>query len=199
MDAEKRIAGNYEITQSMLIGDKEVVFGVDDNNPEHPYFCAFYESNAIIGQYTDCMVGNDYAELVMLYAKRIEQQCEKLKEAENAVTVPRETITADMCTPLNYKESIHDRVVVIRSDVLRPEYQTADNQLVYVIGGFGAEGSSRGDAVFIINLYSGKESRINRSDILGEMNNLPDWAVERQNAIRTERMKEMKTQEFQSR
>lgn len=29
MSKEKRMLGNYEITQSIYIGDKEVVFGVD--------------------------------------------------------------------------------------------------------------------------------------------------------------------------
>lgn len=145
------------------------------------------------------MVSNDYVEIVMLFAKRIEQQCEKLKEEEKAVTVSRDKITADMCAPISHEKSILEKVIVIRPDVLRPEYQTADNQLAYVIGGFGADAKTRGDAVFVINLYSGKESRINRNDILGEMNNLPDWAVERQDAIRAGRMKETKTQEFQCR
>lgn len=199
MDTDKRMAGDYEITQSILIGDKEVVFGIDDNNPEHPYLCAFYESNEIIGKYDSCMVGNDYVELMLLYAKRITEQCEKLREAEQAVTVPRDTITADMCAPVSYEESIKDKVVVIRPEVLRPEYQTADNQLVYAYGGFGTEANSRGDAVFIVNLYSGKESRINRRDVLGIMNELPDWAKERESIIRAERTKETKSQEFQSR
>lgn len=199
MDAEKRMAGDYEITQAMLIGDKEVVFGIDDNNPEHPYLCAFYESNEILGQYSGCMIGNDYAELVMLYANRITEQCEKLKEAEQAVTVPRETITSDMCNPVGYDVSILNKVVVIRPEVLRPEYQTADNQLVYVVGGFGADANSRGDAVFVRNLYTGKESRIDRIDVLGEMKELPVWAEERQKVIRAEQCESQKNQEFQSR
>lgn len=199
METEKRMAGDYEITQSILIGDKEVVFGIADNNPEHPYLCAFYESNEIVGQYTGCMIGNDYVELMLLYAKRITEQCEKLREAENALTLPTETITADMCTPVRYDESIRDKVVVIRPEVLRPEYQTAVNQLVFAYSGFGVEANSRGNAVYIINLYSGKESRIDRSDILGTMNELPEWAKERENAIRAQRTKEMKNQEFQSR
>lgn len=104
-----------------------------------------------------------------------------------------------MCAPVSYEESIKDKVVVIRPEVLRPEYQTADNQLVYAYGGFGAEANSRGDAVFIVNLYSGKESRINRRDVLGIMNELPVWAKERESIIRAERTKESKSQEFQSR
>jgi len=35
MSKEKRMLGNYEITQSIYIGDKEVVFGVDTKDP-HP-------------------------------------------------------------------------------------------------------------------------------------------------------------------
>ena len=82
MEIEKRMAGEYEITQSILIGDREVVFGINDNNPERPYFCAFYERNELLGKYDECMVSDDYAELVTLFAKRIEMQCQKLKEAQ---------------------------------------------------------------------------------------------------------------------
>ncbi|MFQ6963481.1 MAG: hypothetical protein ACLRR6_05045 [Oscillospiraceae bacterium] len=39
-DQEKRTAENYEITQAVRIGGKEVVFGMDETNAE-PYFCAF--------------------------------------------------------------------------------------------------------------------------------------------------------------
>lgn len=199
MDTEKRMAGEYEITQSILIGDKEVVFGINENNPEHPYLCAFYESNDIMGRYNECMISNDYIELMLLYAKRITEQCENLREAEQAVTVPRETITADMCFPISHEDSIRDKVIVIRLEVLRPEYRSAEHQLAYVISGFGAEANSRGNAVFIANLYTGKESRIDRGDVLGIMKDLPDWAKKRENEIRTEKIKEINSQEFQSR
>ena len=36
MSKEKRMLGNYEITQSIYIGDKEVVFGVDTKDT-HPF------------------------------------------------------------------------------------------------------------------------------------------------------------------
>ena len=199
MSEEKRMAGDYEITQAILIGDREVVFGIDDNNPEQPYFCAFYERNEILGKYDGCMVSSDYAELVMLFAKRIEAQCEKLKEAEQAVTVPREKITADMCNPIGYDENITDRVVVIKPEALRAEYQTADHQLCYITGGFGASANSRGTACFCINLYSGKESRFNRSDILGEMKELPEWAKESEKRIRDIRTRDRESDGFMSR
>ena len=199
MEIEKRMAGEYEITQSILIGDREVVFGINDNNPERPYFCAFYERNELLGKYDECMVSDDYAELVTLFAKRIEMQCEKLKEAEQSITVPREKITVDMCRRISYDESIEGKVVVISPEALRPEYQTADNQLCYVTGGFGASANSRGTACYCINLYSGKESRFNRSDILGEMKELPEWAIHSVQHIRETRDKEKAADGFLSR
>ena len=52
---KKRMVEGYEITQAILIGDKEVVFG-EDEKAEMPYFCGFYRSNDIVGEYSECMV-----------------------------------------------------------------------------------------------------------------------------------------------
>lgn len=191
MNEEKRMAGEYEITQSFHIGDKEVVLGVAKDNAEQPYLCAFYEHNDIIGKYSECMIGDDYVELVKLYASRIEQQCERLRETEKAVTVPRETITADMCSKISFDENIVDEVVVIRPDILRPEYRTADRQLCFVTGGNGAYANARGSACFCINLCTGENSRFERRDVMGKMNELPDWAKAREAEIRADRNKQM--------
>lgn len=86
-------------------------------------------------------------------------------------------------------ESIEDKVAVIRQECLRPEYRTADKQLVLVTGGFGAQGKARGRAVYTVNLYSGKESRWNRCDILGivKAECMPDWVKQRFRQIEVER------------
>lgn len=44
MSNEKRMLGNYEITQSIYIGDKEVVFGVDTKDP-HPFMVCYCDYN----------------------------------------------------------------------------------------------------------------------------------------------------------
>lgn len=107
-----------------------------------------------------------------------------------------EDITAEQCIPDDYKKDIDGKVIVIRSDVLRREYQTADKQLWLCRGGFGSHANSRGSACFCVNLYSGKESRWERRDVLGEMKELPDWAKERLAAIQAEQaQKEKKTAE----
>lgn len=178
--SEKRMVENYEITHGVPIGDKEVVFGVDEKN-EMPYFCAFYTGNEIFGSYTDCMVADDYVEIVEMFAERIKEQCVKLREEQAKVTVPREVITADMCLPLKGDDSLVGKVAAVRADSIRPEYRSAEHQLVLVTGGNGARGGARGSACFCTNLYSGERSRWERYDLAGEVKpeRLPDWAKER--------------------
>ena len=95
--------------------------------------------------------------------------------------MPRKLITADMCFKDNRSESIVGKIVAVKADILRPEYRSADYQLIYVTGGNGASGKSMGSACFHTNLYSGERGRWERHDILGEVKPecLPEWAKER--------------------
>ena len=182
MNDEKRMADNYEITQSIRIGKAEIVYGVNEDN-ENPYFCALYRSNDIFGEYSDCVVSKNYSEIIALFASRIQEQGELLQREREAVTVPTEVITVEQCIPDDYVKNIRGKVIVIRPEMLQPEYRAADCQLWLCRGGFGADGNSRGSACYCINLYSGKEARWERGDVLGEMKELPDWAKERLAAI----------------
>lgn len=194
MNDEKRMARDYEITQSIRIGDKEIVLGVDENS-EQSYFCAYYESNDLLGRYYDCLMSDDYAEIIGVYAQRIQEQGDRLKEERSSVSVPNEKITAELCIPDDYKKSIEGKVIVINPAVLLPEYRTADRQLWLCTGGFGSHANSRGSACFCTNLYSGKEARWERGHVLGEMKVLPGWAKERLEVIQSQRQKATKERE----
>lgn len=188
-EQEKRIAESYEITQGIRIGDKEVVFGVDEKK-EMPYFCAFYASNNIFGSYSECMISDDYVELMELFAERVQEQCKKIRDEQQKVTVSRELITAEMCFKDNRDESIVGKVAAVKAEILKPEYRSADYQLIYVTGGNGASGNSRGNACYYTTLYSGERGRWERYDILGEVKPecLPQWAKERLVGIQKQEM-----------
>lgn len=175
---EKRKVENDEITQSIYVGDKEIVMGVDETC-EMPYLCAFCKQNVFLESYTDCIVGDDYVEMADLFARRIQEQCENVKEEQKKITVPRKTITANMCFPL--KGDLLGKVVAVKANILRPEYCFADCQLVYVTGGNGARENARGSACFSINLYSGEGRRWDRYDLQGEVKPecMPEWAKKR--------------------
>ena len=185
--ADKRMAGTYEITQALHIGEYEIVFGIDENSTDSKYMCGYCIQNDLFASYENCVGGNDYVEIVKLFAERVQEQANLLQAIQQNVTIPMETITAEQCYPDDYKQSIDGKVVAIKASSLHPEYQTADRQIVLVKGGFGANANSRGRAVYTVNLYTGKESRWDRADILGEIKELPDWAKERLPIIQAER------------
>jgi len=181
---EKRMVENYEITQAVRIGGKEVVFGIDENCAE-PYFCAFYTANELFYEYSDCMVGDNFAEMMKLFGERIRQQAEKVLTEQEQATVPLTPLNADDCFPNSYSECIRGKIVAVKTSALAPEYRTANHQLVYITGGNGAQANARGNACFCINLYSGKHTRWERYDIQGEVKpeKLPEWAKERLSTI----------------
>ncbi len=179
---EKRMAGNYEVTTAFEIGTKEIIIGEDKTAaPDERFVVANYENNGIFERYVDALVGSDYAEIVKIFAERVKNEAEKVIDEKSKITVDMTPITKEGCQVLEADDRIKNKVVVIRADVFKPEYQIATKQLQLCTGGFGAEPNSRGSACFCTNIYSGKESRFERTDILGviEKDDLPDWAKER--------------------
>lgn len=179
---EKRMAGDYEIIHAFAIGDKEVVIGENPNADEaEQYMCAFCDQNAFLALYNDIFVSNDFCEITKLYADRISEQAEKTRQSnfkpkfQGIDTTP---LTKRDCTPITAADNLNEKIVVIKPDILRREFRLATNQIKLCTGGFGANPNSRGSACFCVDLYSGKQSRFERMDILGTLTpeQLPKWA-----------------------
>ncbi|XCH79224.1 MAG: hypothetical protein WHF31_00655 [Candidatus Dehalobacter alkaniphilus] len=191
MDDSKRMVDTYEVKHAIHVGDKEILFLVDEKITSCPYIvCNCSWDNPLgVDQHNDAMGSADYLEMMTEFTERVRKQFEAVKAERNKITVPLQPFTLKHCIPSDYKENIENKVVIIRAECLRPEYRTADKQLVLATGGFGAHGNSRGRAVYTVNLYSGKESRWNREDILGSLKPeyMPDWAKGRLKQIQAER------------
>lgn len=181
MSEEKRMAGDYEIIQSVHIGDREIVVGENQADKDGlPYLVAYYESNAIMGRYYDAVGSDDFPEIMEIYGQRIMEQAQKTREELSTPKIQgidNSPITAEGCTPISYDDDLHGKVIVIKPEVLRPEYRRATSQLKLCTGGFGAYPHSRGSAVFCTEIYTGRQSRFERRDILGvlEPENQPKW------------------------
>lgn len=181
MSDEKRMAGDYEIIQSVLIGDREIVVGENPADSDGlPYLVAYYESNAIIGRYYDAVGSDDFPEIMEIYGQRIMEQAQKTRaelSTPKMQGIDNSLITAEGCTPISYDDDLHGKVIVIKPEVLRPEYRRATSQLKLCTGGFGAYPHSRGSAVFCTEIYTGRQSCFERRDILGvlEPENQPKW------------------------
>jgi hypothetical protein len=181
VENEKRMAGDYEIIHAVQIGDREIVVGespVDTNRQK--YMTAFCEANELFARYDEVLVSNDYPEIMKHFGGRIAKQAEKTRAElftprfQGINVLP---ITAEGCTAITGKDDLNGKVIVIKPEVLRREYRRATNQVKFCTGGFGASPNSRGSACFCKDVYSGKESRYERRDVLGVLTpeQRPEW------------------------
>lgn len=180
--SEKRMAGDYEIIHAMHIGDREIVIGENPNAAVGAkYMCAIGERNEICVLYNQVMISDGFADIVKLYGDRVSQQAAKTLSVLDSLGITdeeRRLVPKEDYLPIYYEDDLHNKVVVIRPEVLRPEYHQAPYQLRLCTGGFGASPKSRGTACFCKNLITGESSRFERLDIAGIMpaDKLPDWA-----------------------
>ena len=89
---------------------------------------------------------------------------------------------------LDYK----GRVLVLRPETLRESCWDARNQLWLGEGGFGCSPTSLGRAVYATCLGDGEQTRWDRSDFTGVLDEryLPDWALERLEELRAPRQEQ---------
>jgi len=178
-DVGKRWIGDtrYEVTQSMYIGGTEILLGInmdaEDGNFYLVYTC---KSNTLFTEYADGAT-NDYIKALEDFIGRVGDAATALREKE--IDLPLTLITAEQCFRLSSDLSIEGKIVAIKPEVLHPEYRQEQHQLVLVTGGFGANASSRGRAVYCTHLNTGEETRYSRESVLGVMKELPEWARER--------------------
>lgn len=192
MSDEKRMAGDYEITHSIYIGDNEIVMGQDlDNKEGHFYMVADCKRFDIFSSYENCLLGSDFTELSEIFAQRLTEQIQKLKAEQEKLPVQTGFITEGMCSPIKSGENIRDKIIVIKPEVLRPEHRLSVNQFYIATGGNGIYGNARGSAVFCTNLYDKQDTRFERYDVMGtiEPDRLPEWAKKNFEDIASKREK----------
>ena len=182
MSEEKRMAGDYEITHAITLGDREIVLGENLQAPsDERYMCAFCRNSGFALRYEEVMAYGSYIEAVKDFSDRLKAQAIQIEVEmrQPAVAgIDDRPITAEGCTPIDGDDNLLNRIVVIRQDALRPEYRAATHQIKLCIGGFGASPHARGSACFCMDLYTGKEVRYERRDVLGTMTpeQAPEWA-----------------------
>ena len=187
---EKRMAGEYEIVQAISVGPTEIVLGYSPQNEDLPYMTAFCTQNELFAAYQHCIADDSYPYILDIFSERMTDAVKELERqlfAENTAAVDnrpynqQKCLSTEQCSLVSHADDLHQKVVIIKPDVLKPEYQLATRQLYLCTGGFGASPNSRGSACFCTNLFSGKHSRFERSDILAtlEADAVPKWAQEK--------------------
>lgn len=178
MSEEKRKLGDYEIIQSIYIGDKEVVFGVEKKDP-YPFMvcCCDYHNPLSAAWPTEGVASDDYLEAMQIFVDRVQSQIDRTKAELAKFPFDKTVFTKEHCIPDDGMRNIVGKVIVINSEPKRYEYQHPAYQLVLADGGNGAIGG-RGRAVFGTCLATGEQARWERYDVLGEIKPecMPDWA-----------------------
>ena len=148
MSEEKRKLGDYEIIQSIYIGDKEVVFGVDKKD-QYPFMvcCCDYHNPLSAAWPTEGVASDDYLEAMQIFVDRVQSQIDRTKAELAKFPFDKTVFTKEHCIHDDGMRNIVGKVVVINSEPKRYEYQHPAYQLVLADGGNGAIGG-RGRAVF---------------------------------------------------
>lgn len=72
MSEEKRMLGNYEVTQSIYVGDKEVGLAVDKKE-QYPFLVCYcdYHNPLSAAWATEGVASDDYLEAMEIFTERV--------------------------------------------------------------------------------------------------------------------------------
>ena len=97
---DKRRISSYEVTQSIHIGRKEVVFGVDEK-AEYPFLvCHCTYDNPLSAEWvTDAVGSDDYLEAMQIFTERVQEQIGLVRAEQEQFKFDLKPFTIDDCTP----------------------------------------------------------------------------------------------------
>jgi hypothetical protein len=175
---DKRYVTGLEVQFEMYLGDREVLLLLDPNSAEMPYLVGYCTMNGLgLEELTELVGGNDYLEATEEFLSRVQGQIEQVRTDRTRSAEPQEAFCKEYCLPGGLEQDLNGRVVVLKPEMLRPEYRNIAHQLLLVHGGFGAAPNARGTAVFATNVFSGEKRDCRRHQVAGILNPAfaPEW------------------------
>lgn len=176
------VVDGHKVTHTVQLGDKEIFVAIQENVPL-PFYVGYMEVVGELGlvRYSEVSGTDDYTEAWEIANNLVKKQIEQVRVERTARNLPHQILTEVDCIARSQYSEYNGKVLVLRTETLRPEYWSADHQLVFATGGFGASTEGRGRKVYCTSVYSGNHFYIARTDVLGiiKPENLPDWAKEK--------------------
>ena len=113
---KRKMAGDYEILQSVRLGGKEVLLGYNPKDGCAPYMTSYRAVN-FLGDYPypEAIGGNDYLEIMLKFLSRVQEQAKVVAQFREKRNVPIETLA-----PLKDRNTMR-RFCELRGRVLNPE------------------------------------------------------------------------------
>ena len=89
MNEGKRKIGEYTVLCSVNVGEKEVILASNEQSTNGDKFmCGFAERNDLFELCSECMVSDDYIEIVHLFGSRVANEAELFKEQVEKLDIP---------------------------------------------------------------------------------------------------------------
>jgi len=175
---EREIFDGYIEQQSIQIAGNRVILA-ENAQADEPYMVCFAKWDNPFGmmEYYNAAVSDDYVEALQAYAGGIKSFTQVIQDERAEYGNPAQVLTAADCIPNGRDEDLTGKVIIIKAEALAPEYRRSEKQLRIATSGFGCDPNASGRAVYCKELYSGKESRFERYDVLGvaDPERLPAW------------------------
>jgi hypothetical protein len=132
-----------------------------------------------------CGITSDYLEAMTEFSNRL-QYCVGVANSNRELNKNQHGINytelkSSDCLPDSGSADFTGKLIIIKAGELKPEYRTADHQLILCSHGNGARPNAKGTSVFGKELLSGDTVCYGRHQIEGvaDENNLPQWAKSR--------------------
>lgn len=175
---EIRKAGDYTIIKAMQIGEKELVIGENMNAADGNYYMtANYESNELFERYTNVVCSCDYIRVAAVFAQRLTEEVSRLQIGRCDMCV--NILNENDCIPVG-NETLTGKIIVLKPDILSPEYRNEHYQIMRCTGGNGARADGLGTSIFCTELYTGENVKYRRASVLGILKEdcYPAWLTD---------------------
>ena len=94
-DFEADMAGDYKITHQLRIGGRTLVLGHNPEDHETPFLICYQDFSLGFPRFTEAIGGDDYLEIVELFAQRLQQQIEAVKQQRAERNLPFTMLTLE--------------------------------------------------------------------------------------------------------
>ena len=180
--SKKRNIEGYEEKFCIELAGKYIILA-ENQTEENPYLVCNIKYDNMFGmeERYDGIVSDNFIEAMREFITRIDNLLGTLEKERIDSCLPFNRLTNSECIKDSQNADFHDKLLIVKPEILAPEYRSAEHQLVLCVGGFGASVESRGRAVFVKELYSGHECRYNRHQIAGiaDTQKIPNWAIDK--------------------
>lgn len=176
----KRVIDGYEEKICIQLAGKYTVLAENPVNENAYLVCSIKSDNPLgITEIYNGAATGDYIEAMREFVNRVDGLLETLETERRESGLPIQTLTASDCIPDSQNADWEGKLIIVKPEILAPEYRSARHQLAIVTGGFGASAEARGRAVYVKELYGGKENCYSRFQIAGiaDAEKLPEWAL----------------------